>query len=84
MGVYPINDLNIVEKIGKRLDVDLDTVFSLNNVDGQFNMASLYLCLSLFLSLALSNRGLGLIESNFSFCLFILSLSLSLSLVSGA
>ena len=85
VGVYPINDLNIVEKIGKRLDVDLDTVFSLNNVDGQFNMASLSLCLCLFLSLAFSNRGHGLIESNILFvCSFSLSLSLSLSLVSGA
>ena len=35
MGVYPINDLETVDKIGKRLGIDLDTVFTLNNVDGQ-------------------------------------------------
>jgi NADPH-ferrihemoprotein reductase len=31
--VYPVNDLTIVEKIGKILNVDLDTVITLTNVD---------------------------------------------------
>nr|KAG5690130.1 hypothetical protein BaRGS_003453 [Batillaria attramentaria] len=33
VGVYPINDPETVEKIGKRLGVDLETVFTLTNVD---------------------------------------------------
>ncbi|XP_076435133.1 NADPH--cytochrome P450 reductase-like [Babylonia areolata] len=33
VGVYPINDPDLVERIGKRLGVDLDTVFTLTNVD---------------------------------------------------
>ncbi|XP_035219384.1 LOW QUALITY PROTEIN: NADPH--cytochrome P450 reductase-like [Stegodyphus dumicola] len=33
VAVYPTNNPELVEKIGKLLDVDLDTVFSLNNLD---------------------------------------------------
>lgn len=33
VAVYPTNDKDLVEKIGKRLNVDLDTVFTLTNVD---------------------------------------------------
>uniref|UniRef100_A0A0B7BHS3 NADPH--cytochrome P450 reductase n=1 Tax=Arion vulgaris TaxID=1028688 RepID=A0A0B7BHS3_9EUPU len=33
VAVYPVNDSEIVEKLGKRLDVDLDTVFMLTNLD---------------------------------------------------
>ncbi|KAL8614018.1 hypothetical protein ACOMHN_023253 [Nucella lapillus] len=33
VGVYPTNDLGTVERMGKRLGVDLDTLFSLTNVD---------------------------------------------------
>lgn len=33
--VYPTNDSRIVEKIGELLDADLDTVFTLTNVDGK-------------------------------------------------
>ncbi|XP_060572086.1 NADPH--cytochrome P450 reductase-like [Ruditapes philippinarum] len=33
VAVYPINDTEIVEAIGKRLNIDLDTVFTLTNVD---------------------------------------------------
>ena len=33
VGVYPVNDPVMVDKIGKLLDVDLDTVFKLTNVD---------------------------------------------------
>ena len=35
VAVYPTNDSVLVEGIGKRLDVDLDTIFSLDNVDGE-------------------------------------------------
>ena len=31
-----MNDTALVEAIGKRLNVDLDTVFTLTNVDGEF------------------------------------------------
>ncbi|XP_071848148.1 NADPH--cytochrome P450 reductase-like [Apostichopus japonicus] len=33
VAVYPMNDQGLVERIGKLLEVDLDTVFSLKNVD---------------------------------------------------
>lgn len=33
VAVYPINDTEIVEAIGKRLNIDLDTVITLTNVD---------------------------------------------------
>ncbi|PRD35221.1 UNVERIFIED_CONTAM: Cpr [Trichonephila clavipes] len=33
VAVYPTNNSELVEKIGKLLDVDLDTLFSLNNLD---------------------------------------------------
>ena len=35
MAVYPINDLNLVEKLGERLKVDMDALFTLDNVDGK-------------------------------------------------
>lgn len=35
VAVYPINDPELVEGIGKRLGVDLEVVFSLDNVDGK-------------------------------------------------
>ena len=35
VAVYPVNDRESVERIGKRLNVDLDTVFTLTNVDGK-------------------------------------------------
>lgn len=42
VAIYPTNDSELVEAIGKRLDVDLDTVFSLDNVDGkQFSLSTL-------------------------------------------
>lgn len=34
VAVYPINDTAMVNKIGELLAVDLDTVISLNNLDG--------------------------------------------------
>ena len=33
VGIYPTNDPELVEKLGKLLNVDLDTVISLDNVD---------------------------------------------------
>ena len=33
MAVYPINDLDLVTKIGTLLDIDLDQVFTLINLD---------------------------------------------------
>lgn len=35
VAVYPVNDKETVEKLGKRLNVDLDTVFTLTNIDGE-------------------------------------------------
>lgn len=36
VAVYPQNDTEQVELIGKILSVDLDEVFALQNVDGRF------------------------------------------------
>ncbi|KAF8766875.1 NADPH--cytochrome P450 reductase like protein [Argiope bruennichi] len=33
VAIYPTNDIALVEKLGKLLNADLDTVFSLNNLD---------------------------------------------------
>ena len=35
MAVYPTNDLELVEKLGSLLNVDLDAVISLKNTDGE-------------------------------------------------
>lgn len=35
MAIYPVNDSEIVEKLGRRLDADLDTLFMLTNIDGE-------------------------------------------------
>lgn len=35
MAVYPTNDLQLVEKLGSMLNVDLDAVISLKNTDGE-------------------------------------------------
>lgn len=44
VAVYPTNDSNIVEEIGKRLEVDLDVVFSLNNLDEDSNKRHPFPC----------------------------------------
>jgi len=36
VAVYPVNDSNIVEKLGARLGIDLGITFTLTNVDGEF------------------------------------------------
>lgn len=36
VAVYPQNDSTIVDRIGTLLEVDLDTVFSLVNIEGSF------------------------------------------------
>ena len=35
VAIFPTNDGQIVERLGKMLGADLDTVFSLTNVDGE-------------------------------------------------
>ncbi|XP_065137871.1 P450 (cytochrome) oxidoreductase b isoform X1 [Paramisgurnus dabryanus] len=44
VAVYPINDTTIVTKIGDILGVDLDTVFSLNNLDEESNKKHPFPC----------------------------------------
>jgi len=34
VAVFPVNDAEIVEKLGARLNVDLGTIFTLTNLDG--------------------------------------------------
>ena len=36
LGVYPVNDAELVDAIGQRLGADLDEAFTLTNVDGKF------------------------------------------------
>lgn len=44
VAVYPVNESEIVEGIGKRLEIDLDKVFTLTNVDGML----LFICIITF------------------------------------
>ncbi|TRY57975.1 hypothetical protein DNTS_027331, partial [Danionella cerebrum] len=44
VAVFPINDTAIVDKIGEILNVDLDTVFSLNNLDEESNKKHPFPC----------------------------------------
>jgi NADPH-ferrihemoprotein reductase len=34
LAVYPVNNSDLVNKIGEKCNVDLDTVFTLTNTDG--------------------------------------------------
>ena len=36
VAIFPSNDPQLVNRIGELLDVDLDTVFTLTNVDGEY------------------------------------------------
>ena len=47
VAVFPVNDAEIVEKLGARLSVDLGTVFTLTNLDGVFFV---YFCIYFLLS----------------------------------
>jgi len=38
VAVFAVNDAEIVEKLGARLNVDLGTVFTLTNLDGTFTV----------------------------------------------
>lgn len=44
VAVFPVNDAEIVEKLGARLKVDLGTVITLTNLDGVFLMCSWVHC----------------------------------------
>ncbi|XP_039251885.2 NADPH--cytochrome P450 reductase-like [Styela clava] len=44
VAVYPVNDTTIVEAIGKRVGIDLDTIFSLNNLDEESNKKHPFPC----------------------------------------
>lgn len=35
LAVYPVNDTELVNKIGKQCDTNLDTIFTLTNTDGK-------------------------------------------------
>ena len=37
VAIFPVNDPRLVERIGELLDTDLDMVFSLINVDGEWS-----------------------------------------------
>ena len=57
LAIFPSNDPELVEKIGELLDVDLNTVFSLTNIDGMSVLATLLsvsTCLPACLSVCLS------------------------------
>ena len=44
VGIYPANDIEIVNSIGERLGIDLDIVISLKNVDGLFTLLLVSYC----------------------------------------
>ena len=43
VAVFPVNDAEIVEKLGARLNVDLGTIFTLTNLDGVFFVFCVFL-----------------------------------------
>jgi len=45
VAVYPVNDVDSVNAIGKRLNLDLDTVITLTNVDGNSSALKFFLLL---------------------------------------
>lgn len=44
VAVYPVNDSEIVDAIGKRLNIDLDTIITLTNVDGMGWLLIIWTC----------------------------------------
>lgn len=51
LAIFPSNDPQLVERIGELLDVDLNTVFSLTNIDGMSVLSDctyMYIIVSLF------------------------------------
>lgn len=63
VAVYPINNQELVDKLGKRLNADLGQVFSLNNVDGELKSGP-------FVLIAFLERGLvsALYKLHFCWC----------------
>ena len=43
VAIFPVNNAKSVERIGELLDTDLDTVFTLTNVDGKITQGRLLL-----------------------------------------
>ena len=42
LAIYPTNDTEAVNSLGKILNVDLDEIFSLQNIDGKLTNRPLY------------------------------------------
>lgn len=43
LAVYPVNSAELVNKIGEKCGIDLDTVFTLTNTDGMFYKGNNYI-----------------------------------------
>lgn len=39
LAVYPVNNAELVNKIGEKCDANLDTVFTLTNTDGKLEIS---------------------------------------------
>lgn len=53
LAIFPSNDPQLVERIGELLDVDLNTVFSLTNIDGMSVLAILSVCTYMYILVSL-------------------------------
>ena len=42
VAVFPVNDSEVVEKLGQRLNIDLGKAFTLTNVDGMFSFKRIF------------------------------------------
>lgn len=49
LAVYPVNNTELVNKIGEKCGINLDTVFTLTNTDGKLKINSILL--SIYLTL---------------------------------
>ena len=55
MAVYPVNDSELVNLIGKSLEVDLDQMFTLTNLDGRSNCPKFFLALQTWYIMIMRN-----------------------------
>lgn len=50
LAVYPVNNTELVNKIGEQCDANLDTVFTLTNTDGIYSLFIVFFLLYYFLN----------------------------------
>ena len=49
LAIFPVNEPHLVSRIGELLKVDLDTVFTLTNIDGRYMYVHMYICMYMYM-----------------------------------